>query len=177
MGGTLNSRWGVWRNGVEKAKPVFRLGVSVGKDTWEILLEAERFRGVEILDFIIDTSQPSIWLCFVAEDHETAHRLHDITTKAGGLPMKWVGEWRESAELFNSYFRAAVAAAKAEQRAQRMGPDESPALSVGLETAKKELDDARARFESALKSNARSVAEIYEMPEVSDQDGGDESPN
>jgi hypothetical protein len=156
------------------AKPIFRLGVPVDKDTWEILLETERFRGVEVSDFFIDTSQPSVWLCFVAEDHETVHRLHG---KAGGLPMKWAGERRESAELFDSYFRAAVAAAKAEQLVQRMGPDESPALSVGLETAEKELDHARARFESALKADARSAAEIDEVPEVSDQDGGDESPN
>lgn len=159
------------------AKPIFRLGVSVDKDTWEILLEADRFRGIEIFDFIIDTSQPSIWLCFVAEDHETVHRLHDITTKAGGLPMKWAGERRESAELFNSYFRAAVAVAKAEQRVQGMGPDESSTLNAGLETVKKELEDAKARFESALESDARTVAEVDEVPQVSDQGGGDESPN
>ena len=91
--------------------------------------------------------------------------------------MKWAGESRESAELFNSYFRAAVATAKAEQLVQGVGPDESPALSAGLETAKKELEDARARFESALKSDARSAAEIYEVRQKSDQGGGDESPN
>lgn len=159
------------------AKPIFRLGVPVGKDTWEVLLEAERFKGVEILDFIIETGQPSIWLCFVAEDHETVHRLHNITTKAGGLPMKWAGEWRESAELFHIYFRAAVAVAKAEQHVQGMEPDESSALSVGLETAKKALDDAKARFESALKSDARREAEIYEASQVSDQDDGEGSPN
>jgi hypothetical protein len=156
------------------ARPIFRLGVPVDKDTWEILLEAERFRGVEVSGFFIDTSQPSVWLCFVAEDYETVHRLPG---KARGLPMKWAGERRESADLFDSYFRAAVAAAKAEQGGQRMGLDESPALSAGLETAKRELDHARARFEAALKADARSAAEIDEVPEVYDQDGGDASPN
>jgi hypothetical protein len=172
----MEMRWANGRNGVEMAKPVFRIGVPVDKEAWEILLQAERFEGIEALDFIVDTSQSSIWLCFVAEDHKTVHRLQDITTKAGGLPIKWAGERRESAELFNSYFRAAVAVAKAEQRIQGTGPDESPTLSIGLETAKKELEDARARFESALKSDARGEAEDYEVQQVSDESGGDESP-
>jgi hypothetical protein len=160
--------------GVKMAKPAFRLSVRVDKDTWEDLLEAERFSGIEAEDFFIETNEPTIWLRFVAEDRETVHRLRK-TAKAGGLPMKWAGERLESTELFNSYFRAAVEAAKADKRVQGLGPDESPAQNVELETAKNELENARARFEAALKSDARGVAELHDdVPQVSGQGGDDE---
>lgn len=159
------------------ARPIFRLNVGVDRDTWEVLLETERFKGIETSDFFIETSGPSIWLCFVAKDHETVHRLRDSTSNAGGLPMKWAGELSESAELFNSYFRAAVEAAKVEHRVQDMGPDESSSLKGALEVAKSELEDARARFEAALKADARSAAEIEDVPQTFDESGDDEGAN
>lgn len=91
--------------------------------------------------------------------------------------MKWAGELSESAELFNSYFRAAVEAAKVEHRAQDMGPDESSSLKGALEVAKSELEDARARFEAALKADARSAAEIEDVPQTFDESGDDEGAN
>ena len=137
------------------AKPVFRLGVSIDKSTWNALLKTEEFKGIETFDFIIDNTQPSIWLCFVADDHGIVHRVHDVTTKNGGLPMKWAGEWRESAELFNAYFRAAVAVEKAEQRMRGTEQTQAVSSSTGLEAAKKDLDETKARFEATLRRDAR----------------------
>ena len=55
-----------------------------------------------------------VWLCYVAADQEVIDRLHDITTKRGGLQMKPAGEWRDWSEASVALFRSSVRVARAE---------------------------------------------------------------
>ncbi len=74
------------------AKPVVRVGVHVHPKTWKILREMASFEDIRTYDFFVDSSEPTIWLYLIGESEQSVNRLHEVTTKAGGLPMKSAGE-------------------------------------------------------------------------------------
>jgi hypothetical protein len=153
------------------AKPIVRIGIDVDSQTWKTLLKVEKFDGVRTYDFLIDTSQPTVWLYLVGESEEVFGRLHDITTKEGGLPMKSAGEWRESAETFNAYFRATVLAVRLELRLKETvgGPEaDYQAAKEDYSAAVRTRDTAKETFEAAMKRDTGRAAEFDESFENSE---------
>src|SRR5437868_2783689 len=97
------------------SKPVARLGVKIDADSWNTLLEVDKFNGVNTFDFAIETAHPSVWLYFVGDDDAAISRLVDLREN---LPCKSGGELRDWAEASTAYFRATVRVARAEHMLQ-----------------------------------------------------------
>jgi hypothetical protein len=144
------------------AKPVVRLGISIDSRTWDTLQKLDGFDGVRTYDFIVEGGYPSVWLCYVADSEECVRKVHTLIGENGGLPMKWAGEWRDSSEEYQNYFRAAVDVSRVENAVKALGGvplSQSSFWNEKLNTAKHERDEARARFEEAFLRDTRRKAE------------------
>lgn len=148
------------------AKPVVRIGIDVDAQTWKTLLKVKAFEGVRTYDFLIDSSERTVWLYLVGESEEVLGRLHDVATKAGGLPMKSGGEWPDSAESYGQYLQAEFRAVRLELRMKQAegGPEtDHLALKEDYAAAIRARDLARASFDAAVKQDTRRRAETKEM--------------
>jgi hypothetical protein len=155
------------------AKPAVRIGIDVDRETWNTLLKVEKFDGVRTYEFLIDTSQPTVWLYLIGESQEVLGRLHDITTKDGGLPTKSAGNWRDSAELFGLYFQAALTAARLGVRLKEATGGPAPDYRTAEEdfaAAVRVRDLAKASLESAITRDTQDLAELKEAFDNDDID-------
>lgn len=139
-------------------KPLARLGIRIDDHTWQILRKVEKFEAVKPFGFLIEGGESVVWLVYVGESDEAfGDPLHDLTTKSGGLPMKWAGQQLDWSEKSFAYYRAAIRLARAERVLRTPGGlpfAEHSAASEEYALATRERDDAKAAFETALMSDA-----------------------
>lgn len=147
-------------------KPLARLGVRIDEHTWEILKQVETFDVVKSFGFLIEGGGPVVWLVYVGENHEAfGDPLHELTTKRGGLPMKWAGEQLDWSEMSSAYYRAAVRLARAERALKAptdLPREEHAAAGEEYAAATRERDETKAAFEAAVTADARKQVEYEE---------------
>src|SRR6185436_5473627 len=103
-------------------KPLARLGVHIDEHAWEILKKVEKFETVKPFGFFIEGGEAVVWLVYVGESNEAfGDPLHELTTKRGGLPMKWAGQQLDWSEASFVYYRAAIRLARAERTLKTPG--------------------------------------------------------